>query len=71
MADLDNQELLIIIKTIYRDNIAIIPFLILKKDVLKENYFKNNLDNKIILIISISGYINKQLSIKYIKHFYN
>ena len=55
----------------YRDGIAIILFLILKGDVLKEDYFKNDLDDKTILAISTSSYTNEQLSIKYIKHFYN
>ena len=71
LANLDNRESLTTIETIYKDNIAIIPFLILKREVLKEDYFKNDLNDETILATSASSYINKQLSIKYIKHFYN
>jgi hypothetical protein len=71
LANLDNRESLTAIETIYKDNIAIAPFLIFKGDVLKEDYFKNDLNNETILAISAFSYTNKQLSIKYIKHFYN
>ena len=42
-----------------KDGIAIAPFLILKGDVLKEDYFKNDLNNKTILATSASSYTNK------------
>ena len=59
MANLDNRESLTTIETIYKDNIAIIPFLILKREVLKEDYFKNDLNDETILATSASSYINK------------
>ncbi|PMD67613.1 uncharacterized protein K444DRAFT_516051, partial [Hyaloscypha bicolor E] len=67
----DNRESLTAIETVCGDSIAITPFLIFKGDVLLEDHFKNDLDNKIILATSASGYTNKELSMKYIKHFYN
>jgi hypothetical protein len=44
---------------VYRDGIAIAPFLILKGDVLKEDHFKNDLNDETILAISAFGYINE------------
>ena len=71
LADLDNRESLIAIETVCGDGIAIAPFLILKGDVLKEDHFKNDLNDETILATSASGYTNEQLSMKYIKHFHN
>jgi hypothetical protein len=59
LANPDNRESLITIKTVYRDSIAIALFLILKGDILVEDYFKNDLNNKSILATSLSGYTNK------------
>jgi hypothetical protein len=59
LADLDNRESLTTIETIYKDNISIIPFLILKRDVLKEDYFKNDLNNETILVTSAFSYTNE------------
>jgi len=55
----DNRESFTTIKIVYRDNTIITPFLILKGDILVEDYFKNDLDDKSILAISLSGYTNK------------
>ena len=59
MADLDNRESLTAIETICKDGIAIIPFLILKGDVLKEDHFKNDLNDETILATSASSYTNE------------
>jgi hypothetical protein len=59
LANLDNRESLTAIETMCKDGIAIAPFLILKGDVLKEDYFKNDLNNKTILATSASSYTNK------------
>jgi hypothetical protein len=59
LANLDNRESLIAIETIYKDNIAIIPFLIFKRDILKEDYFKNDLNDETILATSAFSYTNK------------
>jgi hypothetical protein len=71
LADPDNRESLTAIETMCGDGTAIAPFLILKGDVLKEDHFKNDLNDETILATSASGYTNEQLSMKYIKHFHN
>ena len=45
--------------------------LILKGNILLEKYFKNNLENNILLIISLSSYSNKGLAMKYLIYFHN
>jgi hypothetical protein len=59
LANSDNRESFIAIEIIYKDSIAIALFLILKGDILVEDYFKNDLNNKSILATSLSGYTNK------------
>jgi hypothetical protein len=59
LANLDNRESLTAIEIICEDGIAIIPFLIFKGDVLKEDYFKNNLNDETILVTSAFSYTNK------------
>jgi hypothetical protein len=59
LANPDNRESFIAIETIYENSIAIAPFLILKGDILVEDYFKNDLDDKSILATSLSSYTNK------------
>ena len=59
LANLDNRESLIAIEIVYRNNIAIAPFLILKRNVLKEDYFKNDLNDETILATSAFSYTNK------------
>jgi len=71
LANPNNRELLIIIKTISASNKVIILFLILKREILLEKYFNNNLNTEIVFIISLTRYINNILSLKYIKYFYN
>ncbi|PMD62686.1 uncharacterized protein K444DRAFT_525054, partial [Hyaloscypha bicolor E] len=71
LADPDNRELLTIIKTISAGGEVIILFLILKREILLEKYFNNNLNTEIVFITSSTRYINNILSLKYIKYFYN
>jgi hypothetical protein len=71
LVDPDNQESLITVKTISTDGSIIPLMLILKGDVLLEKYFKNNLKNNTLLIISPFGYLNEGLAIKYLIYFYN
>jgi hypothetical protein len=71
LADPNNRELLTIIETISARGKAIIPFLILKGEILLEKYFNNDLNTELVFAISPTGYINNTLSLKYIKYFYN
>jgi hypothetical protein len=71
LADPDNRELLTIIKTISTSSEAITLFLILKGEILLEEYFNNDLNTETVFAISSTGYINNVLSLKYIKYFYN
>jgi hypothetical protein len=59
LANLDNRESLTAIETVCGDGIAIAPFLILKGDVLKEDHFKNDLNDETILATSAFGYTNE------------
>jgi hypothetical protein len=71
LTDPDNRELLTIIETISASSKAITLFLILKGEILLEEYFNNNLNTEIVFATSSTRYINNVLSLKYIKHFYN
>jgi hypothetical protein len=71
LVDSNNRELLTVIETISASGKAIILFLILKGEILLEEYFNNNLNTESVFTISSTGYINNILSLKYIKHFYN
>ena len=71
LANPDNRELLTIIKTIFTRGKVIILFLILKEEILLEEYFNNNLNTEIVFTTSFTRYINNTLSLKYIKYFYN
>jgi hypothetical protein len=71
LADPDNRELLTIIKTISTSSKVIILFLILKGEILLEEYFNNNLNTELVFAISSTRYINNILSLKYIKYFHN
>jgi hypothetical protein len=71
LADPDNRELLTIIETISARGKVIILFLILKKEILLEEYFNNDLNTEIVFAMSFTRYINNALSLKYIKHFHN
>ncbi|PMD58061.1 uncharacterized protein K444DRAFT_532758, partial [Hyaloscypha bicolor E] len=71
LVDPNNRELLTIIETIFASNKVIILFLILKREILLEKYFNNNLNTKLVFAISSTRYINNILSLKYIKYFYN
>jgi hypothetical protein len=71
LTDPDNRELLTIIETISASSKVITLFLILKGEILLEEYFNNNLNTEIVFIISLTRYINNILSLKYIKYFYN
>ncbi|PMD59620.1 uncharacterized protein K444DRAFT_529683, partial [Hyaloscypha bicolor E] len=71
LADPDNRELLTIIETISASGEVIILFLILKGEILLEEYFNNDLDTETVFAISSTGYTNNVLSLKYIKHFHN
>jgi len=46
LVDLNNRESLTTNEIIYRDNITIALFLILKGEILLKDHLKNNLDNK-------------------------
>jgi hypothetical protein len=71
LADLDNRESLTIIETISASGKAITLFLILKGEILLEEYFNNNLNTETVFATSSTGYINDVFSLKYIKHFHN
>jgi hypothetical protein len=71
LADPDNRELLTVIETVSAGSKAIVLFLILKGEILLEEYFNNNLNTELVFATSSTGYINDALSLKYIKHFYN
>ena len=71
LVDPDNRELLTIIETISTRGEVIILFLILKGEILLEEYFNNELNIEIVFTISSTRYINNTLSLKYIKYFYN
>ena len=71
LADPDNRELLTLIETISARGKVIMLFLILKREILLEEYFNNDLNTKIVFAISFTRYINNALSLKYIKHFHN
>jgi hypothetical protein len=71
LADPDNRELLTIIETISARGEVIILFLILKEEILLEEYLNNDLNTEIVFATSSTGYINNALSLKYIKHFHN
>jgi hypothetical protein len=71
LVDPDNRESLTIIETISARGEVIILFLILKKEILLEEYFNNDLDTEIVFATSSTRYINNTLSLKYIKYFYN
>jgi hypothetical protein len=71
LVDPDNRESLTIIETVSTRGEAITLFLILKGEILLEEYFNNNLNTEIVFAISSTRYINDTLSLKYIKHFYN
>jgi len=71
LVDSDNRELLTIIETVSTRGEVIILFLILKGEILLEEYFNNDLNIEIVFAISSTRYINNALSLKYIKYFYN
>jgi hypothetical protein len=71
LADPDNRESLTIIETVSARGEAITLFLILKGEILLEEYFNNDLDAEIVFATSSTGYTNNALSLKYIKHFHN
>ena len=71
LADTNNQESLIAIEMICTNSLIIPLMLILKGNILLEKYFENNLENNILLTISLSSYSNKGLAIKYLIYFYN
>jgi hypothetical protein len=71
LADPDNRESLTIIETISARGEAIALFLILKGEILLEEYFNNNLNTETVFATSSTRYINNTLSLKYIKHFHN
>ncbi|PMD15281.1 hypothetical protein NA56DRAFT_693366 [Hyaloscypha hepaticicola] len=58
LADPDNRESLIAIETIYVNGTTISPFLILKGEVLQEEYLENDLEDELVLTTSPSGYTN-------------
>ena len=45
--------------------------LILKGNILLKKYFENNLKNNTLLTMSLIGYTNEYLVIKYLIYFYN
>ena len=47
------------------------PILILKGNVLLKKYFKNDLENDMLLATSLMDYTNKYLAMKYLIHFHN
>ena len=59
------------IETVSTRGEVIILFLILKGEILLEEYFNNDLNIEIVFAISSTRYINNTLSLKYIKYFYN
>jgi len=71
LADPDNRKSLTAIETVSAGGKAIIPFLILKGEILLEEHFNNDLNTESVFAISSTGYINNILSLKYIKYFYN
>jgi hypothetical protein len=71
LADPDNRESLTVIETISAGGKVIALFLILKGEILLEEYFNNDLDAEIVFATSSTRYINDALSLKYIKHFHN
>jgi hypothetical protein len=71
LVDPDNRESLTIIETVSTRGEVIILFLILKGEILLEEYFNNNLNTEIVFATSSTRYINDTLSLKYIKYFYN
>ena len=71
LADPDNRELLTIIETVSARGKVIALFLILKREILLEEHFNNDLNTEIVFATSSTRYINDALSLKYIKHFYN
>src|ERR1700693_4088532 len=71
LADPNNRDLLTIIKTIFTRGKVIILFLILKREILLEKYFNNNLNTELVFATSFTRYINNALSLKYIKYFHN
>jgi hypothetical protein len=71
LADPDNRESLTMIETVSTRGEAITLFLILKGEILLEEYFNNDLNTELVFAISFTRYINNALSLKYIKHFHN
>ena len=71
LADPDNQESITAVETVCADCNTIPPMLILKEDVLLERHFENDLENETLFAISLTGYSNKDLSMKYLIHFHN
>ena len=71
LVDPDNRESLTIIETVSTRGEVIILFLILKGEILLEEYFNNDLNIEIVFATSSTRYINNALSLKYIKYFYN
>ena len=71
LADPDNRESLTTIETISAGGEVITPFLILKREILLEEHFNNDLNTEIVFAMSSTRYTNNALSLKYIKHFYN
>jgi hypothetical protein len=71
LADLNNRESLTAIETVSARSKAIILFPILKREILLEKYFNNNLNTEIVFATSSTRYTNDALSLKYIKHFHN
>ncbi|PMD51084.1 uncharacterized protein K444DRAFT_620252 [Hyaloscypha bicolor E] len=67
LADPNNRESLTTIETISARGEVIILFLILKGEILLEEYFNNDLNAEIVFAISSTRYINNALSLKYIK----
>jgi hypothetical protein len=71
LVDPDNRESLTTIETVSTRGEVIALFLILKGEILLEEYFNNDLNTEIVFATSSTRYINNALSLKYIKHFHN
>ena len=71
LVDPNNQELIIVVEIIYSNSLIISSILILKGDILLKKYFENDLENNMLLAMSLTSYTNKYLAIKYLIYFYN